>query len=86
MNDLYKYVGNVNINNYEQLKRLENKKLGITVKAMPAKIGGCFQPNIKLVTVIIDETVIGQSCNGSDFWENEEKVLGIVRNFNLQKK
>ena len=86
MQDLYKYVGIVKNEAYEELKKLENKKLGITVKGMKAKIHGCFQTNFKTVAVIIDETVIGQTCNGTDFWDNESVVLEEISKFNLERK
>ena len=65
----------------DSFKQVENKRCGISVKTMKAKINGCFQTNFTRLTLIIDETVIGKTCNGGDFFD-ALKMANVVINEN----
>ena len=74
-----KFRNNMVVNSdVEMFKQLNNKMYGVTVKIMPAKMYGCFQPNFSAVRIELNSSCIGRTCNGSDFLDNERKVKNIV--------
>ncbi len=61
-----------------EFQAIENKKLGVSIRKMPAKIDGCFQDNFTRLTLIVDEFAIGKTCNGSDFMDHLRNVKGVM--------
>lgn len=65
----------------ERIKMLHNPKKGVSVSVMPAKINGCFQSNYKRVKVVVDDDVIGRTCNRDEHEMIAEQIEAIVREF-----
>ena len=63
----------------EIVKKLESEKLGVNVNIKQVKIGNCVQMRHKNVKVTITDCCIGKTCNGDEFFENEQKVKQFLR-------
>lgn len=69
----------------DEVKKLNNKKLGVTVKSMPAKMYGCFQKNLSRVTIEFSESCIGVFCNGTAYIDNYRKCMKVIEPFNFER-
>lgn len=70
----------------EKIKPYINKKLGVTMSKMPAKIHGCFQSHRSRVIININGYCVGKTCNGGDFGDNRHALVKILRELDFEFK
>lgn len=62
------------ISDVAQVRRLANKRCGVSVAVRQLKIGGILQPHFVRVRVTLSETAIGRTCDGPEYMSNERET------------